>query len=59
MNILLLSLISKLFNKKDLDNLHQQSNESYRYFNEPTKDSDTEFHKVFTINDEIGLVRVS
>ncbi len=42
-----ISLISKLFNKKDLDNLHQQSNESYRYFNEPTKDSDTEFHKVF------------
>ena len=24
-----ISLISKLFNKKDLDNLHQQSNESY------------------------------
>lgn len=40
-------LISELFNTKELDNLHILSSQSYKYFNEPSKDSDTEFHNIF------------
>ena len=41
------ALFQKLFETKDLQKIHKNSNKDYDFFAEPGKDSDTIFHKKF------------
>jgi hypothetical protein len=41
------SLFQTLFNRSDLENLHEDLEHQYEFFSAPGKDSDTKFHRVF------------
>ena len=40
-------LMKELFNRQDLQYLHEDLDKEYGFFSKPGKDSDTVFHKIF------------